>query len=109
MSLTINDTCISCGACEAVCPVQAISQGDQYYVIDRQRLRGMQGPFRRTPVRLGVPHRFLRQAVSFPVPRYLPIAFPPRERSFEKPLIVLAQMTAQRFRSFADPRPSCFC
>ena len=34
MSLKIDDTCISCGACEAVCPVEAISQGDEYYVID---------------------------------------------------------------------------
>jgi ferredoxin len=34
MALRINDTCISCGACEAVCPVEAISQGDEYYVID---------------------------------------------------------------------------
>ena len=30
----INDDCISCGACEAECPVSAISEGDGKYVID---------------------------------------------------------------------------
>jgi ferredoxin len=34
MALKINETCIACGACEAVCPVEAISQGEEYYVID---------------------------------------------------------------------------
>ncbi|MDY0297291.1 MAG: 4Fe-4S dicluster domain-containing protein [Acidobacteriota bacterium] len=34
MALHIVDTCISCGACESVCPVGAISQGDEFYVID---------------------------------------------------------------------------
>ncbi len=34
MALLINETCISCGACEAVCPVNAISQGEDRYVID---------------------------------------------------------------------------
>lgn len=28
------DTCISCGACAADCPVDAISEGDAAYVID---------------------------------------------------------------------------
>ena len=30
----INDACISCGACEAECPVECISSGDDKYVID---------------------------------------------------------------------------
>lgn len=34
MSYKINDACISCGACEAECPVSAISAGDAQYVID---------------------------------------------------------------------------
>ena len=34
MAYVINDTCISCGACEGVCPVGAISMGDDHMVID---------------------------------------------------------------------------
>jgi len=34
MAHKISEECISCGACEAECPVEAISQGDEYYVID---------------------------------------------------------------------------
>jgi ferredoxin len=30
----ITEDCSNCGACEAECPNQAISQGDDYYVID---------------------------------------------------------------------------
>ncbi|MDD5557945.1 MAG: 4Fe-4S binding protein [bacterium] len=34
MAHTITEVCVSCGACEAECPVQAISQGEERYVID---------------------------------------------------------------------------
>jgi ferredoxin len=34
MAYLINDECISCGACEAECPSNAISEGDGKYVID---------------------------------------------------------------------------
>ena len=34
MAYIINDDCISCGACAAECPVEAISEGDGKYVID---------------------------------------------------------------------------
>ena len=34
MSHVINEECVSCGACEAECPLGAISQGESYYVID---------------------------------------------------------------------------
>ena len=34
MAYTINDDCISCGACADQCPVSAISEGDSKYVID---------------------------------------------------------------------------
>lgn len=36
MAYVINDSCISCGACEGECPVEAISQGDDRYVIDAE-------------------------------------------------------------------------
>jgi len=34
MAYVINDDCISCGSCEGECPVEAISMGDERYVID---------------------------------------------------------------------------
>lgn len=32
----IDSSCISCGACASVCPVEAISEGDTQYVIDEK-------------------------------------------------------------------------
>lgn len=34
MAYKITDACVSCGACEPECPVNAISQGDGIYLID---------------------------------------------------------------------------
>ncbi|MCI5758998.1 DUF362 domain-containing protein [Bilifractor sp. LCP19S3_H10] len=34
MARVISDDCVSCGTCEGECPVGAISQGDEHYVID---------------------------------------------------------------------------
>ena len=34
MAYVIGEDCISCGACEAECPVSAISQCEDRYVID---------------------------------------------------------------------------
>lgn len=34
MAHVISDDCVSCGACEATCPVGAISAGDGKYVVD---------------------------------------------------------------------------
>lgn len=34
MAMKISEDCISCGSCEPECPVSAISEGDDIYVID---------------------------------------------------------------------------
>lgn len=34
MALKITDECSACGACEVECPNEAITEGDEYYVID---------------------------------------------------------------------------
>lgn len=34
MAYFITDECISCGSCQSVCPVEAISEGDDKYLID---------------------------------------------------------------------------
>ena len=34
MAYVINDSCISCGACEGECPTSCISAGDSIYVIN---------------------------------------------------------------------------
>ena len=37
MAYIINDECISCGACVGDCPVEAISEGNDKYVIDAEK------------------------------------------------------------------------
>ncbi|MEB4590550.1 YfhL family 4Fe-4S dicluster ferredoxin [Candidatus Thiothrix sp. Deng01] len=37
MALMINDECINCDVCEPECPNNAISPGDEIYVIDPAR------------------------------------------------------------------------
>ncbi len=37
MAYKISDDCISCGACEATCPVEAIAEGDGKYEIDAEK------------------------------------------------------------------------
>lgn len=37
MAYYINEECINCGACEPECPVEAISEGDERYVIDAEK------------------------------------------------------------------------
>ena len=34
MALTITDECISCAACESECPNEAITEGDDIFVIE---------------------------------------------------------------------------
>lgn len=36
MAYKITEDCIACGVCEAECPVEAISEGDDIYVIDQE-------------------------------------------------------------------------
>jgi ferredoxin len=37
MTTHITDVCINCGKCEPECPNEAISEGDDIYVIDPER------------------------------------------------------------------------
>ena len=36
MAYVITEACISCGACEPECPVNAITSGDDMYVIGQE-------------------------------------------------------------------------
>ena len=45
MALRITDECINCDVCEPKCPNDAISQGEQVYVIDPQRCTECVGHF----------------------------------------------------------------
>ena len=45
MAYKITDDCISCGACEAECKNEAISEGEESYVIDAARCTECVGNF----------------------------------------------------------------
>jgi ferredoxin len=46
MSYFINTDCISCSACEPVCPNQAISEGTNIFVIDPAKCTECVGSFK---------------------------------------------------------------
>jgi ferredoxin len=37
MAFKITEDCIACAACESECPNEAISEGDEYFVIDADK------------------------------------------------------------------------
>lgn len=37
MALLINEECVNCGVCEPECPNEAISEGEDIYVIDPEK------------------------------------------------------------------------
>jgi len=45
MALLITEECINCGACEPECPNQAITTGDEIYVIDPEKCTECVGHF----------------------------------------------------------------
>ena len=45
MALLITDECINCDVCEPECPNQAISQGEEIYLIDAARCTECVGHF----------------------------------------------------------------
>jgi ferredoxin len=46
MSYYISEDCISCGACEPVCPNKAISAGDTFFIIDHEKCTECVGSFK---------------------------------------------------------------
>ena len=45
MAMKITEECINCGACEPECPNEAISQGDEFYVIATAKCTECVGAF----------------------------------------------------------------
>jgi ferredoxin len=45
MAMVITETCINCGNCEPVCPNQAITAGENIYVIAHERCTECVGAF----------------------------------------------------------------
>ena len=45
MALMITDACINCDVCEPECPNEAISAGEEYYVIDSSKCTECVGHF----------------------------------------------------------------
>ena len=45
MAMKITDDCTSCGVCEPECPVDAISEGEEIYIIDADLCVECEGHF----------------------------------------------------------------
>ena len=45
MAYKITEECINCAACEPECPVEAISEGDDIFVIDQDKCVECEGHY----------------------------------------------------------------
>jgi ferredoxin len=45
MAYKINEDCINCAACEPECPVQAITEGDDIFIIDPDKCVECEGHY----------------------------------------------------------------
>ena len=45
MALLINDECVNCGVCEPECPNEAITEGEDIYIIDPDKCTECVGHF----------------------------------------------------------------
>ncbi|MFQ6112161.1 MAG: YfhL family 4Fe-4S dicluster ferredoxin [Nitrospinota bacterium] len=45
MALMINEDCINCGVCEPECPYDAISEGEEIFVIDPNLCKECEGHY----------------------------------------------------------------
>lgn len=45
MALAINEECINCGACEPECPTNAITEGEEIYIIDPDKCVECEGHY----------------------------------------------------------------
>jgi ferredoxin len=67
MTLFITDQCINCDVCEPECPNEAISQGEEYYVIDPKKCTECVGHFEHPqcvevcPVECIIPHASIHE------------------------------------------------
>ena len=66
MALMITAECINCDVCEPACPNQAISVGDQYYMIDPNRCTECVGHFDEPQCRLVCPVDCIPKDPNFP-------------------------------------------
>ena len=68
MTLLITDQCINCDVCEPECPNQAISQGEEYYIIDPKKCTECVGHFAYPqcvevcPVECIIPHPEIKES-----------------------------------------------
>lgn len=65
MALKITDDCINCDVCEPACPNEAISQGEDYYVIDPLRCTECVGHFDRPQCQILCPVECIPQDPLF--------------------------------------------